>query len=279
MPKIGRNDNHQLILTPMHERYKTALTHLRNNFSIALKHMEERYTSYLAAIAIFIGGMITLFVINRIMGALSSAAFVAWKPSLGQFMALRVLYLLVAWVVGLIFMAFVQALWVNISLKGGKISETIKISLSRLKPFTLLTLIIGLATALAFSPLYGIVLVYFFNTFAQNILLVALLVMLIVLLVVVSVYFVFTPYLMLDKNLTLKETFVANKKLISSKEGFIFGSIAFFAIAFVALNLAFFPLLVAVPGLGGMILNLIVIFFVLPYAYSYFACAYNHLRG
>ncbi len=239
---------------------------------------EKHYAGYLTTIVAFFITSAALLTLVQIIGVTSAALFAEHFISLRDFVALNGMYIIIGFVIGFAFMSYIGGLFILASLNTKGTRTNAKLLNKQFINVLLLNVVLTLAGFIVLSPLFAIAFVQFANVEFAAITSLLLLLIFILLVFIVSVWAVLTPYLMLDKQLTLTETLRANWKLIRRNELLlakrVLGMLGILLIYQIALG----GLTAQAPELT-LALSLFFIFFLTPFAITYFAETYRELRG
>lgn len=183
---------------------------------------------------------------------------------------------LIAYSLGIIAVTYITGLLTMASLSNKGFRSNLRIVHSRFVDILFLTIIFMILGVLIFTPLLGISIVMFFQPAFSTLIASLLLALFCVLTIMGTLWFILTPYVMLDKKLgtltTIKKTF----QLVSKKEWFMLKRVA---LAFVLL-VAFQILNVGAAVISiyfSFLVSLSFLFFIVPFFYSYFKVTYEDL--
>ncbi len=213
-------------------------------------------------------GQLSMGVVNTLIPRMNLATF----PLLALIAVLR----LVAYSVGIIAITYITGLLTMASLSNKGFRAHLRIVHSRFVDLLFLNVIFIILGVLTFTPLLGISVVMFFQPTLSTLIASLLLALFCILTIMGALWFVLTPYVMLDKKLDIVATLKKTFQIVSQKEWFMLKRLA---IAFV--------LLVAVQILNvgsalisiyfSFLVSLSFLFFVVPFFYSYFKATYEDL--
>jgi hypothetical protein len=144
--------------------------------------------------------------------------------------------------------------------------------------YVLLSIIFAGLGVIATGPLYAIVVTIYtgipYGAFISGL----LLVLFFLLVLLFTLWFMLTPYLMLDKHLSLRHTLSKTFALIRKKELLLLQRVVMLFIFFLPYQAVYLTFTLSVPALTP-ILELLLLFFIIPFVVSFGKVTYNDIAS